>query len=114
MALKSTSPLAGLLRKSPFKPIQEHMRKVFSCVCLLPPLLDALYRNDQTQVAEFAAQIGVIETEADKMKSDFRLHMPKTLFLPVDPSPRPGCHCRYNGKHQSDFDQQGHGRSRGD
>ncbi len=60
------------------------MRKVFSCVCLLPPLLDALYRNDQTQVAEFAAQIGVIETEADKMKSDFRLHMPKTLFMPVD------------------------------
>lgn len=84
MAIKSTSPLSGLLRKSPFKPIQEHMRKVFSCVCLLPPLFDALYRNKQEQVAEFADQIGRVETEADKLKSEFRLHMPKTLFLPVD------------------------------
>lgn len=60
------------------------MRKVFSCVCLLPPLFDALYRNRQEQVAEFAAQIDRIETEADMIKSEFRLHMPKTLFLPVD------------------------------
>jgi predicted phosphate transport protein (TIGR00153 family) len=60
------------------------MRMVFSCVCLLPPLFDALYRNDQEQVADLAAQIDKVETEADKMKSEFRLHMPKTLFLPVD------------------------------
>ena len=84
MAMKSTSPLSGLLRKSPFKPIQEHMRTVFSCVCLLPPMFDALYRNDQEQVVKLAAQIDAVETEADKMKSEFRLHMPKTLFLPVD------------------------------
>jgi len=60
------------------------MRKVFTCICLLPPLFDALYRNDQEQVDELAAQIDRVETEADKMKSAFRLHMPKTLFLPVD------------------------------
>lgn len=84
MAMKSTSPLAGLLRKSPFKPIQEHIRKVFSCICLLPAMFDALYRDDQQQVENLATQIGHIETEADKMKSEFRLHMPKTLFLPVD------------------------------
>jgi predicted phosphate transport protein (TIGR00153 family) len=84
MAMKSTSPLAGLLRKSPFKPIQEHMRMVFSCVCLLPPMFEALYKDDQEQVAKIAAEIDLVETEADKMKSEFRLHMPKTLFLPVD------------------------------
>lgn len=60
------------------------MRKVFACICLLPPLFDALYRGNQDQVAAFAAEIGTMETEADKMKSEFRLHMPKTLFLPVD------------------------------
>jgi predicted phosphate transport protein (TIGR00153 family) len=84
MAMKSTSPLAGLLRKSPFKPIQEHIRKVFACICLLPPMFDALYKHDQQQVENFATQIDHLETEADKMKSEFRLHMPKTLFLPVD------------------------------
>lgn len=83
MAMKSTSPLAGLLRKSPFKPIQEHMRVVFSCVCLLPPLFDALFQQDTDQIKTLAKQIAELETEADKIKSTLRLHMPNTLLLPV-------------------------------
>lgn len=84
MAMKSTSPLAGLLRKSPFKPIQEHMRTVFTCVSLLQPLFEALYAKDMEQVNQLAQQIDELETEADKLKSIFRLNMPKTLFMPVD------------------------------
>lgn len=84
MAMRSTSPLAGLLHKSPFKPIQEHMRTVFSCVSLLQPLFDALYAQDEQRVKQLAEQIGKLETDADKQKSVFRLHMPKTLFMPVD------------------------------
>lgn len=80
----SNRHLSGLLRGSPFKPIQEHMRVVFSCVCLIPPLFDAVYREDNTQVFEFATQIKELETKADKLKSTFRLNMPKSLFLPVD------------------------------
>ncbi len=83
MAIKSTSPLAGLLRKSPFKPIQEHMRIVFSCVCLLPPLFDALYQKDKKQIEVLANQVADLETEADKIKSTLRLHMPNMLLLPV-------------------------------
>ncbi len=60
------------------------MRVVFSCVCLIPPLFDAVYREDNAQVFEFATQIKELETEADKLKSTFRLNMPKSLFLPVD------------------------------
>jgi hypothetical protein len=60
------------------------MRVVFSCVCLIPPLFDAVYREDNAQVLEFATQIKELETEADKLKSTFRLNMPKSLFLPVD------------------------------
>jgi predicted phosphate transport protein (TIGR00153 family) len=84
MAMKTTSPLAGLLRKSPFKPIQEHMRTVFSCVSLLQPLFDALSADDRGRVRQLALQIDELETEADKQKSIFRLNMPKTLFMPVD------------------------------
>ena len=76
--------LSGLLRGSPFKPIQEHMRIVFSCVCLIPPLFDAVYREDHESMADFAGQIKHLETQADKKKSTFRLNMPKSLFLPVD------------------------------
>ena len=84
MALKSTSPLAGLLHKSPFKPMQEHMRTVFSCVSLLLPLFDALQAKDYEGIKKIAEQINELETAADKQKSIFRLNMPKTLFLPVD------------------------------
>jgi len=84
MAIKSTNPLAELLRRSPFKPIQEHMRTVFSCVSLLKPLFKALSENDRKQVEELARQIDELETQADKQKSVFRLNMPKTLFMPVD------------------------------
>lgn len=84
MPLMSNRSLSGLLRGSPFKPIQEHMSAVFSCVCLIPPLFDAVYRNDEKGVTKFADQINSLETEADKLKSTFRLNMPKTLFLPVD------------------------------
>ena len=84
MPLKSTSPLSGLLRKSPIKPIQEHMRAAFLCVCSLPPLFEALFEGERDKVLECAAQISQQETEADKIKSTFRLNMPKTLLLPVD------------------------------
>lgn len=80
----SNRPLSGLLRGSPFTPIQLHMRAVFSCLCLIPPLFDAVYRNDTPQVEEFATQISELETEADKLKSTFRLNLPRSLFLPVD------------------------------
>jgi predicted phosphate transport protein (TIGR00153 family) len=84
MDIKSTTPLAGLLRSSPFKPVQEHMRTTFSCICYLPPLLDALYREDYVQLNEFAGQIIKLESEADDIKQKFRENLPNTLLLPVD------------------------------
>lgn len=60
------------------------MKIVFSCVCLIPPLFDAVYREESSQVSDFASQLKQLETEADKLKSTFRLNMPKSLFLPVD------------------------------
>jgi hypothetical protein len=84
MVVKSTSPLAGLLRKSPFKPIQEHMRIVVSCVVLLPELFDAVYNKKMDAVQDVAERIDKRETEADKIKSTYRCNMPNTLLLPVD------------------------------
>ncbi len=84
MDIKSTTPLSGLFRTSPFKPVQEHMRVTFSCICLLPPLLDALYRKDYMQLSEFAEEIIKLESAADDIKQDFRVHLPNTLLLPVD------------------------------
>jgi len=59
------------------------MRKVFSCVCIVPPLFDALYKKDKEEVTALAEKISQTETEADKIKSNFRRHMPATLLMPV-------------------------------
>ncbi len=84
MAMRTTSPLAGLLRKSPFKPIQEHMRVVITCITELPALFEGVYQKDQKAVEMIARQINNRETEADKIKAEFRGNMPNTLLLPVD------------------------------
>ena len=84
MDIKSTTPLSGIFRSSPFRPVQGHMRTVFSCICFIPPIMDALYRQDREQIDEFGHNIIQLETEADKIKQTFRNKMPNTLLLPVD------------------------------
>lgn len=84
MDIKSTETISNLFRTSPFEPVQAHMRVVFSCICQLPPLLDALYRKDYQQLSEFAEEIIRLESEADGIKHDFRLNLPSTLLLAVD------------------------------
>ncbi len=83
MPIRSTTLFSGLFRRSPFKPLQEHMRVVFSCVCVIPGLFDALYLGDRDETVQLAEQISALETEADKLKSTYRLNMPISLLMPV-------------------------------
>jgi hypothetical protein len=46
--------------------------------------MDALYRQDNDEIEEFAHNIIQLETEADTIKHTFRLNMHNTLLLPVD------------------------------
>jgi predicted phosphate transport protein (TIGR00153 family) len=81
--MKTTSPFAGLMRQSPFKPVQEHMRIVSRCVAKVPALFDAMIKKDQKQIDALAAKIGELESEADQIKNEFRLHMPKRVLFAV-------------------------------
>jgi hypothetical protein len=81
--MKTTNPLARLLRQSPFKLLQEHMRVVAKCMDEFMPLFEALFEKDQNRVKEIAEKIDKIESEADEIKNGLRLNLPKTLFLPV-------------------------------
>ena len=82
--MKTTSPFAGLLRQSPFRQVQEHMRIVSQCIAEIPPLFDALIKKDREQIKTVSDRIGNLESQADKIKNDFRLHMPKRLLMAVD------------------------------
>jgi predicted phosphate transport protein (TIGR00153 family) len=81
--MKMTSPIAKLFGKSPFGPIQEHMRVVERCAAELPPLLAALTNDDLDTVRGHRDAISALEHEADEMKNGIRSGLPATLLLPV-------------------------------
>ena len=78
------NPFASLFGRSPFKPMQEHMRTVKKCVAQVPKLFEALCDGDQKKVVELKDKIFELENEADAIKNQLRAHLPKSLFMPVD------------------------------
>lgn len=82
--MKTTSTFSSLLRQSPFRQVQEHMRIVSQCIAEIPPLFDALIKKDRKQVQTVSDRIGELESQADDLKNEFRLGMPKPLLLAVD------------------------------
>ena len=75
-----------LFGRSPFAPLQSHMKKISECVHMLIPLFDALQKGDQKRLEEIATTISTLEHQADLTKNDIRNHLPKSLFLPIDRS----------------------------
>lgn len=82
MVQKSTIP--ALFRKSPFKALQTHMREVVDCARDVQPLIQALVDGDQADVDRIKDRIFEREAKADEIKHELRLHLPKSLFMPVD------------------------------
>jgi len=82
--VSSTNPLARLLSRNPFGSLQEHMRAVIACADEVPQLFDAMEADDEARVRAVAASISEKEEEADRIKNELRLHLPRTMFLPVN------------------------------
>lgn len=78
------SPFFNLFGASPVRPLQRHMGKVRECVSQLVPLFEAVIAGDRARVDAIQERISQLENEADDLKHDLRLHLPRGLFLPVD------------------------------
>lgn len=76
--------IANLFGKSPFVPLQSHMRKVSECIDGLGELFLIFVNEDFDSIGEIARKISKTEHEADLVKNDIRNHLPRGLFLPVD------------------------------
>jgi len=76
--------LANLLGRSPFKPLQQHMRAALETAREVPGLFEALAAGDQDKVASIKDRIFEKEAAADTIKNELRAHLPKSLFMPVD------------------------------
>jgi len=80
----TTNLLLKLFGKSPFGPLQAHMRVVVRCAEEVPGLFDALCAGDEKKILEIRDEIFALENQADEIKNELRSHLPKTIFMPVD------------------------------
>lgn len=76
--------IARLFGKSPFAPLQSHMKKVANCVERLSDIFNAFSKMDMEKIEKLSADLSRMEHEADLTKNDIRNHLPKSLFLPID------------------------------
>lgn len=76
-------PLLNLFGKSPVRPLQEHMAKVYESVAVLVPFFEAVLGSDWETAATLQANISHLEHEADEIKRELRLNLPKGLFMAV-------------------------------
>jgi uncharacterized protein len=81
-----TTPFLNMFGRSPIGPLEEHMAKVNACVEHLAPFFAAVLIQDWSEVEKLQKGIARLENEADDMKRDLRLHLPKGLFMPVSRS----------------------------
>ena len=56
---------------------------VEQCVRQLPGFFSAVLKEDHSKAKEVYKEIGKLEHKADALKKKLRLHMPKSLFMPV-------------------------------
>ena len=77
------SSIAGLFGRSPIKPLQQHYDTVHQCACTLADFFTAVTQSDWDQARTLRKRIAELENEADELKKEFRLNLPKSLFLPV-------------------------------
>ncbi|MDH5230340.1 MAG: TIGR00153 family protein [Gammaproteobacteria bacterium] len=79
----SKSYIYRMFARSPVKPLQQHMEKVVVCARELNALFEAVVQKDHRKVKSCQKRISKLETEADVLKKELRLHLPTGIMLPV-------------------------------
>ena len=78
--------IARIFGKSPFHPLQAHMKKVSGCMKKLTQIFEGLQEKPIEKLERLVEELSKLEHEADLTKNDIRNHLPKSLFLPISRS----------------------------
>lgn len=76
----------GVFAKSPIKPIQMHIDKVAACSELLVSFFHASAKPDWVEAEKIRKEISTLEKQADELKRELRMTLPRGLFMPIDRS----------------------------
>ncbi len=77
------NPISELFGQSPIKPMQQHMAIAVEAANLLDAFLRASDEGQWDRAADLYKHITDKEHQADAIKMEIRLHLPKSLLLPV-------------------------------
>ncbi len=75
--------LANIFGASPVMPLEKHIEIAHRCAKQLRPFFAAAVGADWDKAAEVRGRIEALEQEADDLKKEIRLNLPKSLFMPV-------------------------------
>ncbi len=75
--------LANIFGSSPVMPLEKHVNIAYRCTKQLNGFFKAAIAGDWDEAAEYRNAIEALEHEADDLKKEIRMHLPKSLFMPV-------------------------------
>ena len=75
--------LANIFGSSPVKPLEKHVNIAYRCTRELNKFFAAVVKEDWDKASDARDKIAALEHEADNVKKKIRLHLPKSLFMPV-------------------------------
>lgn len=78
-----SASIFNMFGRSPIRPLQQHMAIAHQTAEKLIPFFTAVLKQDWPLAQNLQQEISGLEDEADAIKRDLRLHLPKGLFLPV-------------------------------
>ncbi|WP_462169302.1 TIGR00153 family protein [Pseudoalteromonas lipolytica] len=79
-----TNAFLGVFAKSPIKPMEDYIKKVHQASKALIPFFNHVFKEEWKEAEEIRLNIRNLEREADDMKRNIRLQLPRGLFMPVE------------------------------
>lgn len=79
--MKPRSTVFSMFGASPVRPLQQHMSKVILCTNELIHFFEAVLAEDWEQATERQQTISKLENDADDLKHELRMNLPKGLMM---------------------------------
>ncbi|NBD96432.1 MAG: TIGR00153 family protein [Gammaproteobacteria bacterium] len=75
--------ISRVFGQSPVRPLQQHIEQAAGCAATLPEFVRAAQAGDWDEASKVREKIVNLEHEADDLKRELRLNLPRSLFMPV-------------------------------
>ena len=81
--MPTTIKFKQLLGGSPFPPLIKHMKLAAKCVEQIPPMLEALFADDEASLEDARKKVFDLESQADAIFDGLSSGLSQNKFLPV-------------------------------